>query len=143
MAPHTKTNTSCSGLSEQRLLVVVVTLLCGLLWCIVYDAIMVTAAEQFKRLLMVLPLLLVAAVHWLSTTHPSTSLSFPMPGSEPDAIHRAGGSPVGVAFVLLLLSTLIFYRPSFDPIQALVAFALFLFSISIFYRPSFNHHIQN
>ncbi|KAJ6430723.1 hypothetical protein OIU84_018268 [Salix udensis] len=39
------------------------------------------------------------------------SLAFPIPGSEPGAIHRAGGSPWGVAFVLLLLVFLISHQP--------------------------------
>ncbi|XP_010257527.1 PREDICTED: uncharacterized protein LOC104597595 [Nelumbo nucifera] len=114
MAAGTKVNTSSYGVSEQRLVVTaMVVLLCGLLWYVVYDAIMVPAAEQFKRFLVISPLLLVVVVHWLSAVPPSSRFSFPVPGSEPGAIHRAGGSPWGVAFVLLLLFFLISYQPSF------------------------------
>lgn len=84
-------------------------IICGFLSYIVYDAIMATASELLQRLLVISPLLLIIIVHWLST---GSQLNFPMPGSEPSAIHRAGGSPWGVAFLLLLLFFLISFQPS-------------------------------
>ncbi|KAG4999751.1 hypothetical protein JHK87_020823 [Glycine soja] len=95
--------------SEIWLLIVATALICGFLGYIVYDAIMATASELLQRLLVISPLFLIIIVHWLST---ATQISFPMPGSEPSAIHRAGGSPWGVTFVLLLLFLLISYQPS-------------------------------
>ncbi|ESW30769.1 hypothetical protein PHAVU_002G181000 [Phaseolus vulgaris] len=95
--------------SEHWLLMAGTALVCGFLGYIVYDAIMATASELLQRLLVISPLFLIIIVHWLST---GTQISFPMPGSEPSAIHRAGGSPWGVAFVLLLLFFLISYQPS-------------------------------
>ncbi|XP_027343587.1 uncharacterized protein LOC113856110 [Abrus precatorius] len=102
---------SASGFSfsEHWLIMAATALICGFVGYIVYDAIMATASELLQRLLVISPLLLIIIVHWLST---GTQLSFPMPGSEPGAIHRAGGSPWGVAFVLLLLFFLISYQPS-------------------------------
>ncbi|XP_014508347.1 uncharacterized protein LOC106767898 [Vigna radiata var. radiata] len=102
---------SGSGLSfsEKWLLMAGTGLICGFVGYIVYDAIMATASELVQRLLVISPLLLIIIVHWLST---GTQISFPMPGSEPSAIHRAGGSPWGVAFLLLLLFFLISYQPS-------------------------------
>ncbi|KAL6200745.1 hypothetical protein ACLB2K_030526 [Fragaria x ananassa] len=77
---------------------------------VVYDAVMATVSELLQRLLVISPLLLVIVVHWLST---GSQVNIGIPGSEPGAIHRAGGSPWGVAFVLVLLFFLISYQPSF------------------------------
>lgn len=96
--------------SKERLLVIATILFCGFLGYLVYDAIMATASELLQRFLVISPLVLIIAVHWLSAGTPHFSI--PMPGSEPGAIHRAGGSPWGVAFVLLLLFLLISYQPS-------------------------------
>lgn len=102
-----------SSFSEQWLIMVGITILaCGFLAYVIYDAVVVTAADLLHRLLMVSPVLLVLAVHWLSTVPPANRLNFPMPGSEPDAIHRAGTSPWGLAVLLLLLFLLISYQPS-------------------------------
>lgn len=92
-------------------------MLCFLIGYIIYDVIMATAAELFQRLLIISPLLIIFVVHWLSPTStapPSSSLvGFLFPGSDPDDIHRAGGSPWGVAFLLIVLFFLISYQPSF------------------------------
>ncbi|KAI7990129.1 hypothetical protein LOK49_LG12G00798 [Camellia lanceoleosa] len=102
-------STRSSILSEQWFLMTAMSILGAFFGYIVYGAVMSTAAELLPRLLMVSPLLLVIAVHWLSS---SRGLDIQMPGSEPDAIHRAGGSPWGIAFVLLFLFLLICYQPS-------------------------------
>ncbi|MCL7030120.1 hypothetical protein MKW94_014891 [Papaver nudicaule] len=114
-------------MTEQRLAMgVILVIFCGFVWYVVYDAIMVTAAEQLRRLLMVSPLLLIILVHWLSA-EPSYSrggrnmsmMMRPVGGSavigaqQAGAIHRVGGSPWGIAFVVLLLCFLISYQPSF------------------------------
>ena len=82
---------------------------CGFVGYVIYDAVMATASELLQRLLVISPLLLVIVLHWLST---GSQFNIPMPGSEPAAIHRAGGSPWGVAFLLLMLFFLISYQPS-------------------------------
>ncbi|XP_068663104.1 uncharacterized protein [Aristolochia californica] len=112
--PHV--SSTFEGYSYQPLLAVAsLALLCFFfLWYVVYEAIMVTAAEQLKRLLVVLPLLILVVVHWLSAVPPSSQYSFAVPDYEPGAIHRAGGSPWGLALVLLLLFFLISYQPSFQ-----------------------------
>lgn len=109
MAAVPRSRMSSFSLSEQWLLMAAIIFICGFLGYVVYDAIMATASELLGRLLVISPLLLIIAVHWLST---GGHLSVPMPGSEPGSIHRAGGSPWGVAFVLLLLLLLISYQPS-------------------------------
>ncbi|XVF19176.1 hypothetical protein REPUB_Repub11eG0087500 [Reevesia pubescens] len=91
----------------------VTILVCGFLGYVIYDAIMATASELLQCLLVISPLLLVVVVHWMST---GSNLKFPMLVLEPGAIHRAGGSPWGVAFVLLLLFFLICFKPSFHDI---------------------------
>ncbi|KAK9274224.1 hypothetical protein L1049_019038 [Liquidambar formosana] len=112
MAATPRSNTSYFTLPSQWLPTAALILLCGFLLYVVYDAIMATAAELMPPLLTISPLLLVIVVHWLSAVPPSSRLNIPMPGSEPGAIHRAGGSPWGVAFVLLLLFLLISYQPT-------------------------------
>lgn len=109
MASSSRPNTSIIRLSELWLLMAPIIFACGFCTYVVCDAIMATAAELWHRLLIISPLLLVIAVHWLST---SNRFSIPMPGTEPGAIHRAGGSPWGVASVLLLLFFLISFQPS-------------------------------
>ncbi|KAI5596319.1 hypothetical protein BDE02_03G198500 [Populus trichocarpa] len=96
-------------LSEQWVLMAATIFVCGFLGYVVYDAVMATASEMLQRLLVISPLILIISVHWLSA---GSQFSIPIPGSEPGAIHRAGGSPWGVAFVLLLLFFLISYQPS-------------------------------
>ncbi|EEF28770.1 uncharacterized protein LOC8276115 [Ricinus communis] len=100
---------SSFSFSREWLLMAATVLFCGFLGYLVYDAIMSTASELLERLLVISPLVLVIAVHWLSS---GSHFSIPMPGSEPGAFHRAGGSPWGVACVLALLFLLISYQPS-------------------------------
>ncbi|KAL3571338.1 hypothetical protein D5086_025242 [Populus alba] len=96
-------------LSEQWVLMAATIFVCGFLGYVVYDAVMATASEMLQRLLVISPLILIISVHWLSS---GSQFNIPIPGSEPGAIHRAGGSPWGLAFVLLLLFFLISYQPS-------------------------------
>lgn len=109
MASGPRPRLSSFTLSEQWLLMTATILVCGFLGYIVYDAVMATASELLQRLLVISPLILIIAVHWLSA---GSQFSIPIPGSEPGAIHRAGSSPWGVAVVLLLLFFLITYQPS-------------------------------
>lgn len=118
---------SNSGSSSSNLKAALIVLFI-ILGYILYDAIMSTAAEMLQRLLIISPLLLVILVHWISTPD---QISIPIPGSE-DAIHRAGGSPWGVAFVLVLLMFLISYQPSlnglmFYAFMTLVSLRMILF----------------
>ncbi|XAR62890.1 hypothetical protein NMG60_11017807 [Bertholletia excelsa] len=93
--------------SEKWVLMGAATLIGAFFGYLVYDAIMSTAAELLQRVLIISPLLLIVALHCLSSTR---GLTIPMPGSEPDDIHRAGASPWGLASVLLLLFFLISYQ---------------------------------
>ncbi|KAL4576864.1 hypothetical protein LXL04_012964 [Taraxacum kok-saghyz] len=94
---------------EQWCVSMAAMVLCLIVGYFVYDAVMSTAAEMLQSLLMISPLILVIVVHWLSAPN---RFSISMPGSEPDAIHRAGGSPWGITLVLALLFFLISHQPS-------------------------------
>lgn len=111
MAWATRSSIVGFNLSDQWFLTAATIVVGGILGYVVYDAVMATASELLHRLLVISPLLLVITVHWLSA---GSHLSLPLPGSEPGAIHRAGGSPWGVAFVLVLLLFLIAYQPSLN-----------------------------
>lgn len=104
------------GAPENWALMTFMLLLCGVFGYIIYDAVMATASELLQRLLMISPLLIVITVHWLSTMPSSSCLSFLLPGSSPGDIHRAGGSPWGVAFVLVIIFVLISFQPSLQSI---------------------------
>uniref|UniRef100_A0A7C8Z429 Uncharacterized protein n=1 Tax=Opuntia streptacantha TaxID=393608 RepID=A0A7C8Z429_OPUST len=78
---------------ENWVLMIMLILLGGIFGYIIYDVVMSTASELLQRLLIISPLLIVIAVHWLSRMPASSSLSFLLPGSNPGDIHRAGGSP--------------------------------------------------
>ncbi|GAB2218333.1 hypothetical protein Droror1_Dr00001553 [Drosera rotundifolia] len=60
---------------------------------------------QLRLLVLVVPVVLVLAVHWLSAEERHT-----VPLLSQDYIHRAGGSPWGVAVLLVLLFMMISYH---------------------------------
>ncbi|KAK2641434.1 hypothetical protein Ddye_023197 [Dipteronia dyeriana] len=72
--------TSSFIISEQWSLMAAAMFVCGFFGYLVYDAIMATASELLQRQLVVSPLLLIFAVHWLSS---GTQLSLPIPGPSP------------------------------------------------------------
>ncbi|GMI72147.1 hypothetical protein like AT3G06890 [Hibiscus trionum] len=61
--------------------------------------------------LLLLPILLLLAIQFLSSDRGSF-ISAVFSTGEPDTIHRLSGSPVGVAFFLLLVLFLLYYRVS-------------------------------
>nr|GMC82435.1 Growth arrest and DNA damage-inducible proteins-interacting protein like [Ipomoea batatas] len=80
-------------------------------WYINYESIFEGIMEQIKLLLMISPLLLLLVVHLLSTLEKSSVFFFPVP--QRDSIHRAGGTPWGVALLLVLLLFMISYQSDF------------------------------
>lgn len=93
------------------LLIVIVFFMLGFSWYINYESMFEDMMSQFKLFLMLLPLLLLLLVHCLSTGGLPTFL-LPLP--EKDSLHRAGGSPWGVAFLLVFLLFMISYQSSFQ-----------------------------
>ncbi|KAI9072372.1 hypothetical protein K1719_024204 [Acacia pycnantha] len=82
----------------------------GLSWYINYESAFEDMMIKVKICLCLVPLFLLLLVHCLSGS-PSSLLQL-LP-SERNSLHRAGGSPWGVAVLLLLVLFLIPYQSSF------------------------------
>ncbi|KAL9233612.1 hypothetical protein vseg_008584 [Gypsophila vaccaria] len=82
----------------------------GFTWFVNYESMWEDLMDQLKLCLMVFPVLLLLALHWLSSGDDQRRLFIPMP--EQDTIHRAGGSPWGVALLLVFLMFMISYHTS-------------------------------
>ena len=67
--------------------------------------------EQVKMVLMLSPLLLLLVLHFLSNNGGFFSSLFPFI-PEKDSLHRAGGTPWGIGFLLVFLSFMISYQSS-------------------------------
>ncbi|XP_065872386.1 uncharacterized protein [Euphorbia lathyris] len=90
-------------------LAVILLTLMGLSWYINYEPVVESMLEQVKLVLIISPLLLLLVVHWLSN---DDKYLIPLP--EKDYLHRAGGTPWGVAFLLVFLFFMISYHSSFQ-----------------------------
>ncbi|KAL3348583.1 hypothetical protein AABB24_021983 [Solanum stoloniferum] len=77
-------------------------------WYINYESIFEGIMDQFKFLLMLSPLVLLLIVHLLSNFEKSLIFNIPLP--EQDSFHRAGATPWGVGFLLVLLLFMISYH---------------------------------
>ncbi|KAJ0094145.1 hypothetical protein Patl1_17306 [Pistacia atlantica] len=84
----------------------------GFQWYINYEPVMESIFDQVKLYLIISPLVILLAVHWLSNYETRFSHLIPMP--ERDSLHRAGGTPWGVGFVLVLLFFMISYHSQFQ-----------------------------
>ncbi|KAI5600192.1 hypothetical protein POPTR_001G009200v4 [Populus trichocarpa] len=92
------------------------SILC-LSWYINYEDKFEDLINQVKLFLMLSPVVLLLLVHCLSSCFP-VFLPFP----ERDSLHRAGGSPWGVALLLVFLIFMISYQSSFHELcQGFVA----------------------
>ncbi|KAL6000879.1 hypothetical protein ACLOJK_006606 [Asimina triloba] len=83
----------------------------GLHFYLSYEPILEDFFDQLKLILIVSPLLLLLVVHFLSSEE-RRRLPFLVPLPERDSFHRAGGSPWGVAFLLVFLLFMISYQTS-------------------------------
>ncbi|KAL2317054.1 hypothetical protein Fmac_030930 [Flemingia macrophylla] len=92
------------------LFVLIIVLLLGFSWYINYESVLEDLVVQVKILLALVPLVLLLVVHCLSA--PAGSLPIPLP-EERESLHRAGGSPWGLALLLLFLFFMITYQASF------------------------------
>ncbi|KAI3856484.1 hypothetical protein MKW92_036619 [Papaver armeniacum] len=82
-------------------------------WYINYESMFEDMMDQFKLILIISPLLLLLVVHWLSSDdRRRVPLIFTLPDSK-DSLHRAGGTPWGVGFVLVFLMFMVSYQSSF------------------------------
>ncbi|CAI0414359.1 unnamed protein product [Linum tenue] len=85
----------------------------GFSWYINYESAFEDLMNQLKLFLILSPLLLLLLVHCLSAGGGGGggfSLYIPLP--ERDSLHRAGGSPWGVALLLVFLLYMISYQSS-------------------------------
>ncbi|EYU27160.1 hypothetical protein ABFS82_02G128800 [Erythranthe guttata] len=89
----------------------ILTMFVGITWYINYESIFEGLFDQIKLLLMVSPLLLLLAVHLLSTFETSAFFFIPLP--EQESLHRAGGTPWGVGLLLVILFFMISYQSDF------------------------------
>jgi len=78
-------------------------------WYIKYEYVYEDKFIQLKILLALVPLMLLLVVHCLSS---GESFTLPLP-EERESLHRAGGSPWGVALLLVFLLFMIAYQSSF------------------------------
>ncbi|KAF9599345.1 hypothetical protein IFM89_036802 [Coptis chinensis] len=92
---------------------VILLLFMGISWYINYESIFESVVDQVKLVVMVSPLLLLLAVHWLSSgDRDRVPFLFSLP-RERESLHRAGGSPWGVGFLLVFLLFMISYQSAF------------------------------
>ncbi|KAJ1698698.1 hypothetical protein LUZ63_007210 [Rhynchospora breviuscula] len=91
------------------------TLICFIFfsWYMSYESFLETVAYQARLILMLSPLVLLLAVHLMSTNE-RQHISFFIPLPERDSLHRAGGSPWGVGLVLVLLLLMVSYQSYFQ-----------------------------
>ncbi|XP_010535905.1 PREDICTED: uncharacterized protein LOC104811059 [Tarenaya hassleriana] len=73
-----------------------------------YESVLDDALNQLKLFVMLSPVLLLLLLHFFSG-----GLSFFVPWPEQDSIHRAGGSPWGVAAVLAVILVMVSYQSYF------------------------------
>jgi hypothetical protein len=89
----------------------------GFSWYTRYESAAESFANQARVLLLASPLALLLAVRLLSSAtgegkrRVEDLLAPPVP--ERDSIHRAGGSPWGVGFLLMLLLVMVSYQSNF------------------------------
>ncbi|EYU31699.1 hypothetical protein ABFS83_14G053000 [Erythranthe nasuta] len=81
-------------------------------WYINYDYAFMDLMDQLKLSLMVFPVLLLLIVHWLAADDRDRSFPFAMSLPEKDSLHRVGGSPFGVALLLVFLMFMIYHHSS-------------------------------
>ncbi|XP_050219338.1 uncharacterized protein LOC126669818 [Mercurialis annua] len=89
------------------LFIIILILTLTFSWYINYESKFEDLMNQVKLVFMLSPLVLLLLVHFLSNGF----LVVPFP--EQDSVHRAGGSPWGVAFLLVFLLFMISHQSSF------------------------------
>ncbi|XP_077234621.1 uncharacterized protein LOC143876812 [Tasmannia lanceolata] len=89
----------------------ILVLFMGLSWYLRYESAFEGAMDQFKLTIMLLPLVLLLAVHWLSSDE-RKRFPFVIPLPERDSFHRAGSSAWGVGLILVFLLFMISYQSS-------------------------------
>ncbi|KAL3529750.1 hypothetical protein ACH5RR_009072 [Cinchona calisaya] len=91
---------------------VVLFLFLAFTWYINYETKYEDMIDQLKILLMIFPVVLLLVVHWLSSED-TERVPFVISLPEKDSLHRVGGSPLGVALLLIFLIVMISHHTSF------------------------------
>ncbi|KAL9240863.1 hypothetical protein vseg_015036 [Gypsophila vaccaria] len=101
------------GPPHAILLAVVVILVVAAPAVIDGEAITASISELLSPVgLLLLPIILLLTIHFLSSDRGNFFSSIFTASGEADSIHRASGSPFGVALLLLLVLFLVYYRVS-------------------------------
>lgn len=90
----------------------VVFLLLGFTWYINYESAMEETTDQLKLFFMICPLLLLLLVVFLSGHQSETNVPFNLRLPDQESIHRAGGTPWGLAALLVFLLVMVSHQTS-------------------------------
>ncbi|KAL3850400.1 hypothetical protein ACJIZ3_012282 [Penstemon smallii] len=82
-----------------------------LTWFINYEYMFEDAIDHFKLCLMVFPVILLLFLHWFSNDG-RERVPFSLSKPEKDSLYRVGGSPLGVAILLVFLMFMISHHSS-------------------------------
>ncbi|CDP13149.1 unnamed protein product [Coffea canephora] len=83
-------------------------------WYINYENKYEDILQELKLVLLIFPVILLLVVHWLSRGEYSESGPSVTSSPEEDSPHRVGGSPVGVALLLIFLLFMVSHHTSFQ-----------------------------
>lgn len=89
--------------------VLILFFILGFTWYINYESIFEDMMNQLKLVVILSPLILLVVVHFMSSGFSILNPIFP---GEQDSLHRAGGSPWGVAALLVFLLFMVSYQSS-------------------------------
>ncbi|VVB07457.1 unnamed protein product [Arabis nemorensis] len=82
-------------------------------WYASYEPVIEGFTDQLKLALMVSPLLLLLAVHFLSNDGGGGMMTSLIHMNERESLYRAGGTSWGVAFMLVFLFFMVSYQSQF------------------------------
>lgn len=80
-------------------------------WCFSSEPAIEDVTQQLRFGVMLLPLLLLLALKFMSSTT-AENFSWILPPSEPSSIHKVGGSPWGIGIILIIILSMIWYHSS-------------------------------
>ncbi|KAK9122653.1 hypothetical protein Sjap_012255 [Stephania japonica] len=89
----------------------VLFLFMGISWYTSYESMFEDLFDQIKLFLILSPLLLLLVVHWMSSDE-RRRVPFFIPLPEKESLHRAGGTPWGVAALLVFLLFMVSHHSS-------------------------------
>ncbi|XP_030447215.1 uncharacterized protein LOC115670155 [Syzygium oleosum] len=92
--------------------VAILFLVLGFSWYINYESVVEDVMSQVKLFLMLCPVVLLLLVHFLSNEEDWNRVPYFLAMPERDSLHRAGGSPWGIAAVLVFLIFMVSYQSS-------------------------------